>query len=414
MITVRKLASIGIVLLAPTLAACTSSTSATSTTSTIPATSTTSTELPSVTAAQSAPRLDFLLAVDFASREDGAVAFDRGVNPDSGRCALKVAVTTDGGRTFRPSILLRRRTVCGSESPSLALAQGGTGWAAAAGHLWTISDDWRTWRVDSGLAAALGANAKKLAPCGVRLRGDTVWLSLCQSLQLGATPALLARSTDQGGTWVSSPVERSPGGFGVEPVGESGAGMALASPSNGALFGCVTECTVAGSSRSIVSTTDDAGDSWNDHNVCVESDGALVAASGSLVTVACVGELSGGIQAISIVASTDGGVKWQQMCANGAWATGTKRALCPSAGYPSSLVDTADGTLLMGLARQGVATSTDGGAIWRRSLSIPGGDSVDLASVGANAWAVSVSSLRLFTSVNGGRSWVGLPFRSKT
>ncbi len=162
---------------------------------------------------------------------------------------------------------------------------------------------------------------------------------------------------------------------------------------------------MAGSSRSILSTTEDGGASWSNHNLCAQSDGALAAAASTSVTVVCVGPSSGGTQAITVVASTDGGVTWREMCANAAWSEEPARASCPGGGYPSSLVATTDGTLIMGLARTGVLISTDGGAIWRRTLSIAGSP-VDVESVGADAWAVSTSYSRLFASVNGGRSWL--------
>ncbi len=206
MITNRKLGGIAVAVLALALAPCTSSMVAKSIIPTVSSTTASGTEAPSTTATGSEPLLDFSLSVDFASAEDGAVAFARGVQPGSGLCTLNAAVTTDGGRSFRPSILLGRDTACGSEAPSLALARGGTGWAAAAGQLWVISDDWRTWRVDSALATVVGANTDKLLPCDVGTAGATVWVSLCQAGQAGPTPVLLLRSTDQGDSWTPTPI----------------------------------------------------------------------------------------------------------------------------------------------------------------------------------------------------------------
>ena len=190
--------------------------------------------------------------------------------------------------------------------------------------------------------------------------------------------------------------------------------MALSSGSTGAIFGCVAACSRPEPlSPILLSTTEDAGASWSTRKLCARADyGALLAAFAINLTVACLGPVSSGAQAITVYSSNDGGRSWQEMCANGDFDTRPRRGLCPRAGYASSLVATSDGTLLMGLARGGVYTSTDGGVTWRLTESITAGYPVDVASVAKDAWADSPSATSVFASTNGGRSWVGLPFRS--
>jgi hypothetical protein len=368
------------------------------------------TETPSTVVDSAQPRGPAsLLSIDFSTPQDGVIAFDRGSYGDGDDCAVEAVVTTDFGRSFGPPLLLARRVYCGAASPSVALAPGGTGWAVVAGRLWVISSDWQTWRLAPVLTAVLGPTAARLAACSAVLHGAMLWVTACPANE--TVPSFLLRSTNDGRTWTVSRIARSPGSY---RPGDSGAEMALSSSSTGAILGCVTMCTTEGASGSVdLSTTDDGGRSWRDHEICGRSYyRALVAVLARNLTVACLGPESDGAQAISVVSSNDRGRSWREMCANGFFAVGPERATCPSSGYPGSLVETSDGTLLMGLDRGGVDTSTDGGATWRQTLSIPGGAEVDVASVGADGWAVSPSATGAYVSTNGCRSWVELPFRS--
>jgi hypothetical protein len=352
-----------------------------------------------------------LLSVDFATAQDGAVAFTQGRYGGAGGCVVQVEVTTDAGRSFRPPVSLASKADCYPLSPSVALRPNGTGWAVAVGRLWAVSNDWKSWRVAPAFSRSLGPLAAHYRPCAVVVQGASVWVTSGRRPATSCSPSLLLWSTNSGRTWRTRVITHPTGGYGP---GDSGTEMALSSGSTGAIFGCVTACSgPKPPSLTLLSTTEDAGVSWSTHKLCAHSDnGALIAAFATNLTVACLGPVSSGAQAITVLSSNDGGRSWQEMCANGDFDTWPTRGSCPRTGYPSSLVATSDGTLLMGLARGGVYTSTDGGATWRLTESITAGYPVDVASVAKDAWADSPSATSVFASTNGGRSWVGLPFRS--
>jgi len=416
--SVRKFGARTMVIMAAVLVTALSVTTAGSTTPTRASMSASATERPPAAFEPAQPQGPVSLAtVDFATAQDGAVIFTRALSGDTNLCAVEAAVTTDGGRSFRPSIVLARTeyglspvTDCGFAS--LALAPGGSGWAVAAGRLWAISDAWRTWRVSPAFALALGRESGRLAACGVVLHGTFVLVTACPSDQ--TFPSFLMRSTNLGRTWIVSRITASAGGS----RGGRGSQMAFSSSSTGAVFGCPTEtCLQHGGSSSLeLSTTDNAGESWVNHRVCPDSDnGGFLAAFASELTVACLGPMSAGAQAITVFSSNNGGRSWREMCANGFFGSWKKRAMCPWEGYVSSLVATSDGTLLMGVTRAGVYASTNDGATWRLTLqtfNFDAGWPVDVASIGDAAWAVTGYGSTLGASTNGGRSWTVWTFRT--
>jgi len=137
----------------------------------------------------------------------------------------------------------------------------------------------------------------------------------------------------------------------------------------------------------------------------------LGATGGATLTAVCLGYATGGTQDISVMSSSNDGQSWKEMCDNGIFqAPPATEGACPMAGYPTSLSATADGTLLMGLTRAGVATSSDGGKSWHTDGFAGGGYPVVVASVGKHAWAVSPSVDLVLSTSNGGRSWTEWPF----
>lgn len=371
-----------------------------------PTTSTIRSAPPTTTVGSRSSEPTWMLAVSFATPRDGAVLYARGATFE-GPCTMEASVSTDRGRSWQEPIVLGRSSSCGPAS--LALAPNGTGWAVAAQRLWAMSDGWRTWRVDSKVASILGTGAKRLVACSVDLDQSSVWVAACPAVL--SPPTLLLASTN-GTTWSERAVQDSSAGeaWGGE-TGYSGATMAMATPQVGALIGCIGPCRSAahGVREVDVSVTHNDGRTWIANDVCGQGGGQLIADTVRYVYVACLGVAGGGAQTIQLFASGDQGRSWRLMCDNGDWETHPPSGACPPYGGPTSLIATADGTLLMGLGRAGVEVSTDGGAKWRFVSEISGGSGIDLSSVGNEVWAVSPSGIGVFFSRNDGRTWVNLP-----
>jgi hypothetical protein len=142
-------------------------------------------------------------------------------------------------------------------------------------------------------------------------------------------------STAGASTWTSRAISQS---FLQDELGDDGESVVLSGPTSGVVLGCVAACPVAGLSHYVdLSTTNDGGESGNHRQVCGRSfPRALISEDDDRLIVACLGPESRGAQAITIVSSSDGGLSWRELCANGAFGTGPAKASCPE-GYPRVL-----------------------------------------------------------------------------
>lgn len=271
------------------------------------------------------------------------------------------------------------------EKSWMSVATDGEGvWVAVAygGELMRSTDDAETWETVSEPAAPAAADTNQL--WSVATDGTGRWLAIRDTDSDDSLSELLV-STDDGATWTLSSTP-PPRDYRAIAYGD---GVWIAVSSNG------------GSSSTRIARSDDGGATWT----------TPTAPSGQWQSVATDGEgvwvaVAYFTDSRSIIRSTDGGQKWEQVEGPGS-RLGLKRLL--------GVASDGDGTwVAVGeYGTDNIIRSTDDGATWGNVTSGGTGSfSISAVAHGGDVWVAVASdaptSSRVLRSTDGGANWTAV------
>lgn len=298
---------------------------------------------------------------------------------------VEISHSLDGGTTWSRAIPVATyaHLDVAYGSPSVRFADARHGFVFGQGAVETL-DGGTTWN-DAGLAGRV----YEIAPVGA-----DVWAAVGCDPTVVCRNQILTRSLG-GGAWNGLPAEPD----------LSSSPISLLRVSHDVAVAAV----VAWQDKPRLAVTNDAGRSWRAlQGPCSNlGQGAIASDDGRTIWLACGGQPGAGEQPKALYVSTNGGTSWELRARDypdpvlGDLTIG---------GYVNALRISASGVGFLGLAREGILRSTDGGRTWK-DLGVSdgaGGDAHNLWLVdSSHLWAVvaGINGPTLYRSTDGGATW---------